>query len=95
MFSISIGRHQFNISCDKQDESAMSAAAALIEKKIKQLRADHKVADAERAALMAALQIVVEVQKQPAATPMDVDEICHRIDSALAHTDDSLQKRAC
>lgn len=74
----------------------MRAAARQVEDKIRELRDKTGVADGERAALMAALQIAFESRNAPgaAATAADVGGILRRIDGALARTESSLQGRA-
>lgn len=77
----------------------MRAAARLVEEKIRELRDKTGVADGERAALMAALQIAFEARRAPAdssaaAAAPDVGGMLRRIDDALARTESSLQGRA-
>ena len=96
---ISIRRHRFNVSCGAQDEEKMHAAARLVEEKIKTLRDKTGVADGERAALMAALQIAFEscdTANAPAAKsspPFDISDILRRIDGALDRSESSLRGR--
>ena len=66
---IAIRQHQFNVSCAPGDEAAMRAAARLLEDKINAIRQQSKIADGERACLMAALQIAFDGQKQTADRP--------------------------
>ncbi|MGU9952221.1 MAG: cell division protein ZapA [Gammaproteobacteria bacterium WSBS_2016_MAG_OTU1] len=67
VLQIIIRQHKFDVSCDKKDEAAMRAAAATLEDKVKTLRHKGKVADGERATLMAALQIAFDAQKSSSA----------------------------
>lgn len=90
-----IRQHKFNVSCDKNDEAAMRAAARLVEEKVVALREKVKVADGERAAMMAALQVAFEARKTPPFTGhKKAAAMVRRINSALERTDGYLQERA-
>lgn len=94
---ITIRQHQFTVLCSPKEEDAMRAAARAVEDKLQLVREQTKVADGERAALMAALQIAYD--KTPAASPAAypskyTDRLLRRIDGALARTDQFLQERA-
>lgn len=95
---INIRRHTFNVACAKGGEAAMKEAARAVEEKIDHLRGKTGVADGERAALMAALQIAYEARQNPeapaAARAPDVSAMVRRINDALARTDSSLQGHA-
>ena len=95
---INIRQHQFTVLCGPKEEDAMRAAARAVEDKLQLVREQTKVADGERAALMAALQIAYD--KTPAPAPASyppakyTDRLLRRIDGALARTDQFLQERA-
>ncbi|MBE8157994.1 MAG: cell division protein ZapA [Betaproteobacteria bacterium] len=90
---IFIRQHQFSVRCGKNEENAMRAAARAVEEKLRTVREQTKVADGERAALMAALQIAFEADGAPGA-PKNTAKMLRRIDAALARTDQFLQERA-
>lgn len=90
---VTIRRHRFGVKCAENDETAMRTAARAVEGKIKQLREKTGVADGERIALMAALQIAFESRDGSAGT-LDFGEMINRIDGTLARTADSPQQRA-
>ena len=92
---IAIRQHQFNVSCAPGDEAAMRAAARLLEEKINAIRQQSKIADGERACLMAALQIAFDGQKQtPPARLAASPALAARVGDVLARTESFLQKRA-
>ena len=90
---IHVRRHEFNIACAPSDENAMRAAARLLEDKIDVIRARSRVADGERTAVMAALLIAFEAQKNNAAAyPQHrLDGIIEQVNGALSRTDSFLQ----
>ena len=96
-----IRQHQFSVRCAKNEEDGMQAAARMVESKLKHVREQTNVADGERIALMAALQIAFEAGgkveaggKTPAVAAKNLDRILRRIDGALSRTDQFLQERA-
>lgn len=89
--TIFIRQHQFSVRCGRHEEDAMRAAARAVEEKLRAVREQTKVADGERAALMAALQIAFEAD---GAAPGNAGRMLRRIDAALARTDQFLQERA-
>ncbi|MDM5147066.1 cell division protein ZapA [Candidatus Persebacteraceae bacterium Df01] len=96
-FTIRVRRHEFNITCDKEEEDIMHAAAQLVEDKIDNIRAKSRVSDGERAAVMAALLIAFEAQKPSANSYNDsklIGEMTQRIEDALNRTNGPLQGRA-
>ena len=90
-----IRQYKFNVSCTREDEAAMRAAARLVEEKVGALREKVKVADGERAAMMAALQVAFEAQNAPSVTGnTKIAAMRRRIESTLERTNDYLQERA-
>ena len=88
---LSIRRHQFNVSCAAADEDDMRQAAQLVEDKVRQLRDKTGVADGERAALMAALQIAFEFRRPPENAKSNSET---RSDSKSAPAPDSAARAA-
>lgn len=63
MVNIKVRRQSFKISCAVGEEAAMRHAAVTVEKKIEAAREQSGIADGERTAIMAALMLAYENDK--------------------------------
>ena len=84
----------FCIACPDDEREEILLAAAYLDNKIQEIRAEGKIVDSDRIALIAALRIAHELLVLRDGTDFDINEFRRRIaslskkvDEALAHED--------
>jgi len=84
----------FCITCPDDEREEILLAAAYLDNKIQEIRAEGKIVDSDRIALIAALRIAHELLVLRDGTDFDINEFRRRIaslsrkvDEALAHED--------
>ena len=84
----------FCITCPDDEREEILLAAAYLDNKIQEIRAEGKIVDSDRIALIAALRIAHELLVLQDGTDFDINEFRRRIaslsrkvDEALAHED--------
>ena len=92
--NISIMGRDFCIACPDDEREEILLAAAYLDNKIQEIRAEGKIVDSDRIALIAALRIAHELLVLRDGTDFDINEFRRRIaslskkvDEALAHED--------
>ncbi|MBS0588605.1 cell division protein ZapA [Nitrosomonas sp.] len=92
--NISIMGRDFCITCPDDEREEILLAAAYLDNKIQEIRAEGKIVDSDRIALIAALRIAHELLVLRDGTDFDINEFRRRIaslsrkvDEALAHED--------
>jgi cell division protein ZapA len=92
--NISIMGRDFCIACPDDEREEILLAAAYLDNKIQEIRAEGKIVDSDRIALIAALRIANELLVLRDGTDFDINEFRRRIaslsrkvDEVLAHED--------
>ena len=92
---VNILDREFRIACPKDEQEALLAAVAYLDKKMREIRDIGKVVTVERIAIMAALNITHELLTTRLGNGMDVGDLKRKIaamesaiDAALADQDE-------
>ena len=89
---IIMGR-EFCITCPENEREELQLAAAYLDKKIQDVKAEGKVIDSERIAIAAALSITHELLMLRNGTSFDIDEFKRRIVSLKKKVDEVMIKK--
>ena len=97
MVNIKVRRQSFKISCAVGEEAAMRHAAVTVEKKIEEAREQSGIVDGERTAIMAALMLAYENDKNANAEAKSaaigdgdkklIDKMNSKLEAALLRTE--------
>ncbi|UJP01433.1 MAG: cell division protein ZapA, partial [Nitrosomonas sp.] len=77
--NLNIMGRDFCIACPDEEREEILLAAAYLDKKIQEIKAEGKIVDSDRIALIAALQIAHELLMLRNGTGFDIDEFRRRI----------------
>jgi cell division protein ZapA len=77
--NLNIMGRDFYITCPDEEREEILLAAAYLDKKIQEIKAEGKIVDSDRIALIAALQIAHELLMLRNGTGFDIDEFRRRI----------------
>ncbi|MXS81722.1 cell division protein ZapA [Nitrosomonas oligotropha] len=88
--NLNIMGRDFCIACPDEEREEILLAAAYLDKKIQEIKAEGKIVDSDRIALIAALQIAHELLALRNGTGFDIDEFRRRIVSLRKKVDEVL-----
>lgn len=80
----------YRIGCTPGDEQGLMESARLLDKRMREVRQNGRVIGADRIAVMAALNVIYELQQRSAAAALDTERLARlqeRLDSALGTGD--------
>ncbi len=83
----------FCITCPDNEQEEIQLAAAYLDKKIQEVKAEGKVIDSDRVAIAAALSITHELLMLRNGTGFDIDEFKRRIVSLKKKVDEVMVKK--
>ncbi|WP_256207744.1 cell division protein ZapA [Nitrosomonas sp. Nm166] len=84
---------EFCITCPDEEQEEIQLAAAYLNKKIQEVRAEGKVIDSDRIAIIAALSITHELLMLRNGTVFDMDEFKRRIVSLKKKVDEVMMRK--
>lgn len=91
--NINIMGREFYITCPDEEREELQLAAAYLDRKIQEIKAEGKVVDSDRIAIIAALQITHELLMLRNGTGFDMDEFKRRIISLKKKVDEAISKK--
>ena len=87
---IAVGAQVFSIACAESERESLAEAAKEVTRRIASIRKDKRVADGERAAIMAALELAFESARRGMLNPSDGEMTASEIRATIQ----VLRKRA-
>jgi len=93
ILTINIMGRDFCVTCPNEEEEEIQLAAAYLDKKIQEVKAEGKFVDSDRIAIIAALGITHELLMMRHGTGFDIDEFKRRIVSLKKKVDDAITKK--
>ncbi len=90
--NISIMGRDFCIACPDDEREEILLAAAYLDKKVQEIRAEGKVVDSDRITLVAGLRIAHELLMLRDGTGFDINEFRRRIVSLKKKVDEALTR---
>lgn len=84
---------EFCITCPDEEQEEIQLAAAYLNKKIQEVKAEGKVIDSDRIAIIAALGITHELLMLRNGTVFDMDEFKRRIVSLKKKVDEVMMRK--
>ena len=91
--NINIMGREFCVTCPIDEQEDIELAAAYLEKKIHEVKAEGKVVDSDRIVIIAALSIAHELLMHRNGTGFDIDEFKRRIVSLKKKVDEVMTKK--
>ncbi|PXW89708.1 cell division protein ZapA [Nitrosomonas sp. Nm84] len=91
--NINIMGRDFHVTCPDEEREDIQLAAAYLDKKIQEIKAEGKVVDSDRVAIVAALSITHELLMLRNGTGFDMDEFKRRIVSLKKKVDEVMIKK--
>ena len=91
--SINIMGREFCINCPNEEQEEIQLAAAYLDGKIQEIKAEGKIVDSDRIAIIAALSIAHELLMLRNGTGFDMDEFKRRIVSLKKKVDEVMIKK--
>ena len=91
--NITIMGRDFHITCPAEEQEEIELAATYLIDKIQEIRAEGKVIDSDRIAIIAALRIAHELLMLRNGTGFDIDEFKRRIVSIKKKVDEVIAKK--
>lgn len=91
--NLNIMGRDFCITCPDEEREEILLAAAYLDKKIQEIKAEGKVIDSDRIAIIAALSISHELLTLRNGTSFDMDEFKRRIASLKKKVDEVIIKK--
>ena len=88
----SMGR-EFCVNCPEEEEEEIQLAAAYLDSKIQEIKAEGKIIDSDRIAIIAALSITHELLMLRNGTGFDMNEFRRRIVSLRQKVDEVMVKK--
>lgn len=83
----------FHVTCPDEEREDIQLAAAYLDRKIQEIKAEGKVVDSDRVAIAAALSITHELLMLRNGTGFDMDEFKRRIVSLKKKVDEVMIKK--
>lgn len=83
----------FHITCPDEEQEELQLAAAYLDRKIQEIKAEGKVVDSDRIAIIAALQITHELLMLRNGTGFDMDEFKRRITLLKKKVDEAISNK--
>lgn len=84
---------EFCITCPDEEQEEIQLAATYLNKKIQEVKAEGKVIDSDRIAIIAALSITHELLMLRNGTVFDMDEFKRRIVSLKKKVDEVMMRK--
>ncbi len=91
--NINIMGREFCITCPDEEQEEIQLAATYLNKKIQEVKAEGKVIDSDRIAIIAALSITHELLMLRNGTVFDMDEFKRRIVSLKKKVDEVMMRK--
>jgi cell division protein ZapA len=91
--SINIMGREFSITCPDEEQEEIQLAAAYLDRKIHEIKAEGKVIGSDRIAIIAALSIAHELLMMRNGTGFDMGEFKRRIVSLKKKVDEVMIKK--
>lgn len=91
--NINVMGREFRITCPDEEREDIQLAAAYLDRKIQEIKAEGKVVDSDRIAIVAALSITHELLMLRNGTGFDMDEFKRRIVALKKKVDDVMIKQ--
>lgn len=91
--NINIMGREFCVTCSTEEQEDIQLAAAYLERKIQEIKAEGKVVDSDRIAIIAALGITHELLMLRNGSGFDMDEFKRRIVSLKKKVDEVMAKK--
>ena len=91
--NITIMGRDFHITCPAEEQEEIELAATYLIDKIQEIRAEGKVIDSDRIAIIAALRIAHELLMLRNGTGFDIDEFKRRIVQIKKKVDEVIAKK--
>jgi cell division protein ZapA len=88
--SVTILDREYRLACEPQEKDALLSCAQYVDGKMTMIRDGGKILGADRIAVMAALQIALELFKAKTADGVEVGELRQRVRDLLQVCDDAL-----
>lgn len=88
--NITVMGREFCINCPSDEREEIQLAAAYLDDKIQEIKADGKVIDSDRVAIIAALKITHELLTLRHGTGFDIDEFRRRIVALKKKIDEAI-----
>lgn len=93
VLSINIMGREFHITCPDEEREEIELAAAYLDRKIQEVKAEGRVVDSDRIAIIAALGVAHELLMLRRGTGFDMDEFKRRIASLKRKVDEVIIKK--
>ena len=90
--NLDIMGREFCVTCPDEEREEIQLAAAYLDRKIQEIKAEGKVIDSDRIAIIAALSITHELLMLRNGTGFDMDEFRRRINSLKKKVDEVMIK---
>ena len=90
--NLDIMRREFCVTCPDEEREEIQLAAAYLDNKIQEIKAEGKVIDSDRIAIIAALRITHELLMLRNGTGFDMNEFRRRINSLKKKVDEVMIK---
>ncbi|WP_292994129.1 cell division protein ZapA [Nitrosomonas sp.] len=90
--NLDIMGREFCVTCPDEEREEIQLAAAYLDRKIQEIKAEGKVIDSDRIAIIAALSITHELLMLRNGTGFDMDEFRRRINSLKKKVDEVMVK---
>lgn len=91
--NINIMGREFCVNCPEEEEEEIQLAAAYLDRKIQEIKAEGKIIDSDRIAIIAALSITHELLMLRNGTGFDMNEFRRRIVSLRQKVDEVMVKK--
>jgi len=91
--NINIMGREFYITCPDEEQEDIQLAATYLDKKIQEIKAEGKIVDSDRIAIIAALSITHELLILRNGSGFDIDEFKRRIVSLKKKVDEVMIKK--
>ena len=93
ILNINIMGREFCVTCPDEEQEEIQLAAAYLDRKIQEIKAEGKVVDSDRIAIIAALSITHELLMLRRGTGFDMDEFKRRIVTLKKKVDEVMIKK--
>ena len=90
--NLDIMGREFCVTCPEEEREEIQLAAAYLDRKIQEIKAEGKVIDSDRIAIIAALSITHELLMLRNGTGFDMNEFRRRINSLKKKVDEVMIK---